>query len=67
MSRTWKDTKAGKAKKAKRINSLGCFIGGISSQYKRLRKRERKAKDKAAIIQGKEPIHWRKSDEDDWW
>ena len=66
MSRTYKDTKQGKKRQAAR---LGWWLvgGGISSTWKRLRRKKRRAKEKTAIRANRDMPQFKQTDEYDWW
>lgn len=63
MTRTHKDTRKYKEYLADKVN----FIGSIPSNFKKLRKRLRKAKEKQALRANKEIPVWKNDDEYDWW
>jgi hypothetical protein len=69
MSRTIKDSKPTKQEKIKKYKytALGCGLGGISSEWKRARRKMRRAKVKSALAKNKEIPIFKKCDSWDWW
>jgi hypothetical protein len=65
MSRTCKDTKKGKDAIMEKYNTWP--VGGISSIFKKLRRRSRRAKEKEAMQKDKEMPIFKKDDAWDWW
>ncbi len=59
MSRTWKDTKVHR----KRLNRSG----QIPAYWKRLRRKQRRGKERTALRSGREPPIFKRCDEWDWW
>lgn len=67
MSRTYKDTKKWRKQQAARLGWWWGCIGGISPIWKRLRRKERRAKEKAALHAGRDIPQFKQTDEYDWW
>jgi len=67
MSRTYKDTRKWKEKIADSCNFCSCCIGGMDSQWKKLRRKSRRAQVKTALRQGKELPRFKKTNLYDFW
>ncbi len=67
MGKTFKDTDKYKDHIAKQTKCSKCEVGGIPSDWKRLRKRIRKAKEREALINGFEIPIFKNSDGYDYW
>lgn len=73
MSRTYKDTKKGKERIARKHGmvweneGMWWYIGGISSWFKKLRRQGRRAKERQALLEGRDIPRFRKDDYWDWW
>lgn len=67
MGKTFKDTDKYKDYIAKKTRCSKFQIGGMPSDWKKLRKKSRKAKEKEALIHGLEIPIFKNSDEYDYW
>lgn len=67
MSRTRKDTITYKKELADKTNNWWGCIGAINSDWKKVRRKVRRAKEKSALIREKEIPIFKQTDEWDWW
>ena len=72
MSRTYKDKIRALFKKNPNSHvwgweyGYGLFYGGINSCWKKIRRKQRRAKEKSALRSGKQIPRFKKADEWDW-
>ncbi len=64
MTRTHKDTKKYREAMCEKVKAWPC--GSAPKSFKKTMARKRKAKDKQAIREGREPEKWKQTDDWDW-
>jgi len=67
MSRTYKDTKQWAEEVANKLRTIPSCIGGISSHWKKERRRKRRAKEKDALRNQKQMPKFKKTNEYDFY